>query len=317
MDSKLNLLRFSDRVDGIIKGEFKPPVMADVDVVKGLCNLQCDWCAQSSSRESSEPIFMDADTMVRLGEFCEDWGVKSWRIAGNSEPTLNKDLSVLLAAGYFHGIDMGLITNGTHLDGRDLRLTIGALSWLGISLDATDADRWLGYKHSNPALFHHIIRSIQKIRQDCPDLDITIKLVKWDSQKDIGDGKGNNFVDAEELPEFAKSLGCNYVIRNAMPKNPQYTFDVCRATPLYGTFGADKKFYLCCDKRGYHMLTTDYTKRDWSELKILWGTDFHKMLIGLIDPKTCEFCSKERLNTIFESIILDGKETKKLQVNFI
>ena len=39
LDPKIKLLKHYDRVKGIIDDDFKPPIMADIDVVEGFCNL--------------------------------------------------------------------------------------------------------------------------------------------------------------------------------------------------------------------------------------------------------------------------------------
>jgi organic radical activating enzyme len=331
-DPKIKLLRFADRVQSLAKGEFPPPIMADIDAVSGRCNLDCEWCAQRTSRQSQKPVYMSRDSMEKIGPFCREWGVRSWRIAGNSEPTLNPDIHYLFESGHKNDIDMGLITNGTLLDAVK---NIHMLRWIGISLDATNAETWSKLKGSPKENFQRIINSIKRIKKDFPEVEISIKFVRWSedvhlSRQDFsldpadknkaGQGKNrSNFSDAEILPQFAKELGVKYILRDALPKTmaSRYRFKICRGTPLYATFGADHKFYLCCDVRSGYVLTDDYTRNNWQELREMWGSKKHKDLVASINPKNCQFCSKERLNTIIENIILDGEHSKEYQVNFI
>jgi len=107
LDPKIKLLRFTDRVQGVLNGKFLPPILADIDPVSGSCNLDCEWCAQRRSRQAQKPSFMSVATMEKMGPFCKNWGVKSWRIAGNSEPTLNPDIHRLFNSGVKNGIDIG------------------------------------------------------------------------------------------------------------------------------------------------------------------------------------------------------------------
>ncbi len=325
MEVKLKLLRHYDRVQGILNGKFLPPIMADIDLTSGLCNVDCEWCNQRKTREELKEIFMSVKTMERMGQFCREWGVKSWRIAGNSEPTLNPSIDVLLNSGHENGIDMGLITNGILLDRvRNLHL----LNWLGISLDAATAGTWSRLKHSSEENFYRIMDNVRNIRKNIPNLEITLKFIRWSEDTDLGRkdfsnekmeilGIRNNYADADILPELARELGVKYTIRDAFLRKPAYKFEVCRGTPLYATFRADHKFSLCCDRRNDFILTDDYTRNDWRELYDLWGSEKHKDLLASINPKECQFCSKEWLNTIMENIILDGKHTKEYQVNFI
>jgi len=326
VDPKVKLLRYMDRIQGVMEGNFKAPIMADVDVVQGVCNLDCEWCCQRRSREEKSSLFMKKETMERMGPFCKEWGVKSWRIAGDSEPTLNKDLSVLLQSGHDNGIDMGLITNGTLLQNiKNLQY----LTWIGVSLDASTPEIWCKLKHSPEKFFWQIIDNIKMIRKEYPHIDVTLKFIKFSASGDMGRKEQfakkmfaelenvDNHKDAELLPALADDLGVNYHIIDAFKKNPKYKFDVCRATPLYGTFGADHKFYICCDRRYGPILTMDYTKDNWNELLRLWGSDEHKKIIDAIRPPSCAFCSKAWLNTVMENVMLDGKHSKEYQVNFI
>jgi len=324
MDAKIKLLRFSDRIQGIIKGKLLPPILADVDAVSGFCNLDCEWCAQRDSRETKKPVFMSVDTMKKIGPFCKKWGIKSWRMAGDSEPTLNPNIHILFKSGHDNGIDMGLITNGTLLDKVK---NLNYLTWIGISLDAATAETWSRLKNSPRENFYKIMDNVRHIRKHYPNVEITFKFIKWSNKLHLGRKdfsskkrvlkKNDNYNDAKLLPELAKKMDVKYILHDALPKNPNYQFDVCWGTPLYATFGADHKFYLCCDRRNNYILTNDYTSNNWRELLTLWGSSKHKKIIASINPKRCPFCSKAWLNTIMENIILDGEHTKEYQVNFI
>jgi len=323
-DPKVKLLRYMDRVQGVMDGNYKPPILADVDVVQGLCNLDCDWCCQAKSRASKDPLFMSEETMKQIGPFSKDWEIKSWRIAGDSEPTLNKNLDTLLQSGHDNDIDMGLITNGTCLHTVD---NLEYLTWIGISLDAATSETWSKLKHAPESMYLKMMDSIRNIRKNNPDIDITLKFVKYSSDDNVtkedlthkvrSEDSVNNHRDAVLLPILADNLGVNYHITEGFPKDPEYKFDKCQGTPLYGTFGADHKFYICCDRRDGAILTDDYTRDNWKELPNLWGSDKHKKIIDEIVPSDCAFCSKAWLNTIMDNIITDGKYTEDYQVRFI
>ena len=294
ISNQAKLLKHYSRLNGIIKGKFHPPVMVDVDPVNGMCNLDCEWCSQGKSRVN-ERILMSKKKMEELGKFCSKWGVKAWRISGNSEPLLNKNIDILIESGYKNNIDIGLITNGILLD---IPKNLGLLNYLGISLDATDKNTWAKYKRASPELFNKIINNIKKVRKEYPSLDISIKFVKW---KD-------NFKE-EDAKNLAEKLGCNCIIRDPIPNAEFYR---CLATPLGGVFKADGSFDLCCDARGKFVLAKDY-----QELLEVWGTKKHKELIKSINPKKCEGCAKTEINYILENVMQEGPYTDKSQINFI
>lgn len=333
MDSRLKLLRHAANIEGIKTGRLLPPVMVDVDPVDGVCNLDCEWCCQAASRASRPATFMKVETMQGLGKFSAWWGIKAWRISGDSEPLLNKELSHLLTAGGENGIDMGLITNGVFLD-RLSQDDLRRLHYLGVSLDAATPETWARLKRSEPGNFAKILNNVRRARELCPDLDISLKFVRWEpvanlSKRSFAD-KGlpllndtpaiedtSNYRDAEMLPELAQSLGVSYILKDAYHNNMPslYKFDKCYATPLGGVFDASHKFHLCCDARNRFVLTDDYTRDNWKELPGLWGGEKHMELIASIVPQKCAGCAKYKTNEVLQRIVVEpGIDT---QVNFI
>ena len=332
IDPKIKLLKYPDRIQGLKERKLKPPIMVDVDIVEGFCNLDCAWCSQAVSRSLRKATYMDEETMIQLGEFCRNWEVKSWRIAGDSEPTLNKHLDTLIAVGKENGIDMGLTTNGVALDRFK---NLHDLTWIGVSLDATNRDTWSALKRSPPKNYDRIINNMKRLVEKHPELDLTIKYHRWDEDENASKdefykninhevekdsyGLNSNFKDAEGLPELSEEIGCEYKLSDAFPKNfpDYYKFNKCLATPLEGVFGADHKFHLCCDARNVFVLTDDYTRHNWQELINLWGSKKHLSMIDSIEPKKCIGCSKFVLNSVIENIVFKGEYTPNYQTSFI
>lgn len=329
MDPRLKLLRHCDSVYGLLQEQFRPPVMVDVDPVEGVCNLDCEWCCQAASRASRPAAFMTSETMARLGPFCRTWGIKAWRISGDSEPLLNRQIDVLIDSGYAGGVDMGLITNGVYLN-RVAPESLQRLAYLGVSLDAATAATWSRLKRSDPANFERIIDNVRWAKSVAPNLDISLKFVRWGDQSlHKGDFSGGglpvigneslvgNEHEAEDLVKLAESLGVHHLVRQAYPVDlpKYYQFERCRATPLGGVFDAGHKFHLCCDARGRYVLTDDYTRDDWQELPRLWGGERHRELVASIEPQKCLGCAKQQLNELLEHVVVSP--ARDLQVNFI
>lgn len=332
MDSRLKLLRHADRIAGIQTGKLLAPVMVDVDPVDGVCNLDCEWCCQAASRASRPATFMEVSTMHRLGEFCAQWGVKAWRISGDSEPLLNKHTHELLAAGNANGIDIGVITNGVFLDRLDVH-ALRRLSYLGVSLDAATPETWARLKRSKPEGFTTILENVRRARELAPQLDISLKFIKWEpvhnlSKESFADSSlpllneqairdTSNYRDAELLPALAQSLGVNHILKDAYPSNmpATYRFERCHATPLGGVFDASHNFHLCCDARNRFVLTDDYTRDNWQELPRLWGSEKHWELIRSIEPQKCAGCAKHKMNEALQHLAVEPQIGD--QVNFI
>ena len=218
ISSEAKLLHHTAHVHAISTGSFLPPIMVDIDPVDGVCNLDCNWCCQAKSRSARPAKFMTPNTMKQLGVFCGDWGVKSWRISGDSEPLLNQNIDTLIHSGYDSGIDIGLITNGVFLERVS---AFSKLTYLGVSLDATTASTWSQVKNTSPRGFDTIINNIKRIRNDHPSLDLCIKFVRFDAKKSLNKhqfsehlsiisetdvAEVDNYVEAEEMEDFAKIL---------------------------------------------------------------------------------------------------------------
>ncbi|MCP4835502.1 MAG: radical SAM protein, partial [Phycisphaera sp.] len=176
IDNRLKLLAHPDRLLGIQTGDFAPPVLVDIDPVDGVCNLDCEWCCQAASRASRPTKFMSEETMRRLGPFSREWGVKSWRIAGDSEPLLNKNINTLIASGAEAGIDMGLITNGVYLE-RITPESLERLDWLGVSLDAGTPETWSRLKKSPAENFEPSRENIAAVLAKAPTPDVAINFL--------------------------------------------------------------------------------------------------------------------------------------------
>ncbi|MAH65626.1 MAG: hypothetical protein CMJ27_04435 [Phycisphaerae bacterium] len=331
VDNRLKLLAHPDRLLGIQTGRFAAPILVDIDPVDGVCNLDCEWCCQAASRANRPTKFMSEETMRRLGPFSRDWGVKSWRIAGDSEPLLNKRINTLIASGADAGIDMGLITNGVYLE----RVTLDSLEkldWLGISLDAGTSETWSRLKKSPAGNFEKILGNIAAVRAKVPKLDVAIKFLRWSAaehlgKEDFGQGllpvvdpgttNSDNSGEVEKVLEVAADLGVRAIIKNAYPRDfaDKYRFTRCHATPLGGVFDASHTFHLCCDARGIYVLTDDYTRNDWTEIPRLWGGARHREMIDSIEPSRCVGCAKKLINETLESHLIDGDSSA--QLNFI
>jgi organic radical activating enzyme len=341
MNNIHNLFRHISNINGIVLAEknnniggnyLSPPIMCDLDLAS-ICNLECIWCCQANWRFSKETGLMQEDVLEKLPFFYRNWGGKSIRISGEGEPTIHPMLNECINSFYLQKISVGLITNGTLLYKIPIS-NFNKLTYLGISIDASDRDSWAHNKNSKPELFDNIIEGVKKVRKKFPDLDISLKYLMFNEASLSYDEFSNfekqnhpNFIgDAnctrEKIFQFenlCKDLKVNSIIKTAYEAGypNMYNFTKCRATPLGGVFGADLKFHLCCDARGKYILTDNFAKDNWKELPSLWGSKKHLDLINSIEPKSCLGCAKKTHNEILSNIVLTSDKTKDLQVDFI
>jgi pyruvate-formate lyase-activating enzyme len=122
-----------------------PPVLITVDPTN-LCNFNCQWCNAAYIRQhrhnslSAAALRQLADFLPRWGEGYPDFppGVEAICVAGGGEPLLNPHTPEFIDRVAARGIQVGLVTNGTHL--MDAVDALSQCTWIGVSVDAaTDA----------------------------------------------------------------------------------------------------------------------------------------------------------------------------------
>jgi pyruvate-formate lyase-activating enzyme len=109
-----------------------PPVLVTIDPTN-LCNLKCEWCNARRVQETT-PLEMGWEMAEQLPMFLKDWGVEAVCIAGGGEPLLYSKIDDLIEGLVLEGIQVGVVTNGTRLDGHFEALS--KCVWVGVSVDA-------------------------------------------------------------------------------------------------------------------------------------------------------------------------------------
>ena len=119
------------------------PVLIEVDP-SNACNHACSFCLSSyihfdkyKGTETFSRTTLPRDMLMDLCEDFVEMGVKAVNWTGGGEPTLNKHLKEAIEYCGTHGIKMGMFTNGTLFDKRDLFDTlVDNMTWVRISIDA-------------------------------------------------------------------------------------------------------------------------------------------------------------------------------------
>jgi hypothetical protein len=165
-----------------------PPVLVTIDPVNK-CNLKCKWCnsehllSKRSNRLSDEALAVIADG---LGGWTSPddpaEGVEAVCIAGGGEPLLHPGLGDFIDRLVSHGIEVGVVTNGTnihnHLD------ALSKCTWVGVSVDAGTADTFAAIKGvdafgkvtENIALLcDHAARTNARLALDRPGYGVSYK----------------------------------------------------------------------------------------------------------------------------------------------
>ncbi len=138
------LLVHVERWKRIRRGRAIPaPALITVDPTN-ICNFNCAWCNAEYIREHrnlqlSEAVLSKiADFLPRWGrQKADDFGVNAICVAGGGEPLLNPATAGFIDKVVSHGIEVGVVTNGSHM--YDCMDALAQCTWLGVSVDAGTA----------------------------------------------------------------------------------------------------------------------------------------------------------------------------------
>jgi hypothetical protein len=100
------------------------------------CDRNCTWCSCSLVDRSKE---MPCEEMLELLSYFVRLGMRAITITGGGEPSLYPFFVQMLHSCLFHGVEIGLVTNGFALSNNDEALSIldAGATWTRISIPET------------------------------------------------------------------------------------------------------------------------------------------------------------------------------------
>ena len=144
-----------------------PPVLVTVDPTNA-CNFNCEWCNAAFVRKERKGVLSEK-MLTDLADFLPRWGagnhgfkpgVMSVCVAGGGEPLLNPATAVFIDRLIANGIEVGIVTNGSHLiENID---SLSQCTWVGVSMDAGTSKTFDKLKGLSPSkkYFDRIIEGI-------------------------------------------------------------------------------------------------------------------------------------------------------------
>lgn len=115
------------------------PIYMEIGATSG-CNHRCKFCALDYLGYKTTSI--DKEILKERLSEAASLGVKSIMYAGEGEPLLYKDIGETILFTKGMGIDVALTTNGVFFNKDIAGETLGALSWVRISLNAGKAETY-------------------------------------------------------------------------------------------------------------------------------------------------------------------------------
>lgn len=329
-----------DWFDG--KGELPTPIECSLDPIMK-CNHHCYYCnSQRYLREFPNSIpCLSWNEMYNLIIFLAEWGVRGLCFGGGGESTLHSDVPTMLNLAHQKGLETAIITNGSMLYDVYLRTALLHCRWVGISLDAGDAETFRQIRGID--MFQRVIDGITRLVQEKKEtktkVDIAVKVLvlpeNYDKLYDICliakslgvDDFHIRPVDLErkdfkirhklnfDIPLiYEQFVKCHeletdtFHVYTVMHKydeefHVKHDFTKCLASPLVLQCCTDGNAYVCVD----HRLEERFKLGSFSNVKEWWGNNKHRELVQSIKPiEECSRCTWGEYNRQIEEVKHDS-----------
>lgn len=168
--SDLRVLRWTDRINSIVKDKERlGPIRAGLDLTN-LCNHACPWCEPLAYRESTikesthehRKHTLETSTALAVLQDLGDMDCKTINFSGGGEPLLHQDFGTILRFAVRQGMRAWVVTNGQFIDKwkNDLQYA----HHVRVSLDASGpAEHKEMHGTKTEGEYWHVLENIRKL----------------------------------------------------------------------------------------------------------------------------------------------------------
>ncbi len=211
------LLYHLDRVNDWQKGVTIFPVHVEISP-SSACNQRCILCCVDY--KNHKPSFLSRDVLLGLVDEFALHGVKSFLLAGEGEPLLNKNVPEFIVKSNKKGIDSAINSNAVFFKKDIAKEILPYLSWARLTIQSSDPETYALIHGTKESDFHTAIENIKNAVQIKKEmkLDVTIGI----QQILINENYSNVF----EVAKLAKEIGVDYFTVKRFCKHPENSYDV-------------------------------------------------------------------------------------------
>ena len=211
------LLYHLDRVRDWKAGENIFPIHVEISPTSA-CNHRCTLCCVDY--KGHKPMYLSREVLLNLIDDFSEKGVKSFLLAGEGEPLLNRHVAEFVRRAKEKGIDGALTSNGVLMTAELSEKLLPHLSWARFSIESPYPEKYAKIHGTNEKDFHAVVKNIKDaVRiKAAQNLDVTIGI----QQILINE----NYMDVYANTELARDLGVDYYTVKRFSKHPMNTYDV-------------------------------------------------------------------------------------------
>lgn len=200
-----------------LKGEQIYPIHVEVSPTSG-CNHRCVICCVDYKQHNRQDL--TKELMFRIPKDFSEAGVKSYLLAGEGEPFLNKYTVDFVQKAKELGIDGAMTSNGFLFNPKIADATMYGFSWIRFSIQSF-----------NPELYSQIHRvPKEQLKKVMSNIKYAVKLKERDNlETKIGIQQiliNENWDDILNSAQNAKDLGVDYWTIKRFSKHPKNTYNV-------------------------------------------------------------------------------------------
>jgi len=341
--SELRVLRWTDRIQGILAGETHGPIRANIDLTN-LCSHACPWCEPLDFRKATiaDKRHSLSNTVIEavLADLAE-LDCRAIQFSGGGEPTLHPGFGAALCTAKQHGFRTFVITHGGFID-RWLELLFHGADHVRVSLDASCEEEHQKMHGSKAGEFGKVIENIRalvgrKFAGGGPEVGIAYNVADCNSSTEslerlfrLAEDLGVDFVQVRPLSEETPALLTaasglwGQIERRALAPGGQSfrleilgqrhrdvfyqrEFEKCYAALTLAVIGANGDVSACCDRRDIVFGNVNETP-----FRHIWLSQKHREIAASITPKLCGRCVQCGTNRAIEKYVVKNEALPEL-----
>jgi MoaA/NifB/PqqE/SkfB family radical SAM enzyme len=341
--SDLRVLRWHDRISGILAGERLGPIRANLDLTN-LCSHSCPWCEPLQYREQTvrdKNHTLETDTAIHVIQDLAELDCKTLNLSGGGEPTIHPDFGLILRFAVRQGLRTWVVTHGglIHKWLNDLCMA----HHVRISLDASNAVEHKEMHGSKDGEFEKVCENIAALckvrdanKSHRPEVGIAYIVADCNSAG----------ASLQRAFEFASSFGLDFIhfrplsedkperftgdwlkiaaeIEMMAPACPtvqcfplgkrwkdvfhQREFKKCYSSLTNAVIGANGDVVACCDRRDLR-----FGNVNEQSFKSIWLSARQRIEAKKIVPEMCSRCLMCSYNKSVERYIINNDALPEL-----
>ena len=180
--NSIKILMWRKYIEACLKQEYLIPPMVDIDLSPH-CNFKCGHC-NAKGIINNKDNNLSLSHYLKLADFLRDWRIEgreervlSCCISGGGESLTHKGHDKIFQRLYDNNIEVGLITNGSLVTSKDIKIIAETCKWVGFSMDAATPKTYNKIKFADSKLsgtvFNHVCENLKKIAQHYKEIGKT------------------------------------------------------------------------------------------------------------------------------------------------